>query len=128
MLTITGAGWAKIELGEFSNYASYLTDIPNDILDAILNVFKTNSPQCVYFDGEGLDFYIVFTEYEIFVINELRKLTYIDINLSNSIYNEILNDIKSNIDDWSNWNPMPEDIPNEKIKLLNKITEIEGLI
>lgn len=133
MINKTGHGWAKVTIGDFCDYASYITDVPNEILDALINLFKTNCPQCVYFDGEGSDFYVVFDKWEVFVIDTFRKLTYVELDIGQKIFNEILDDIKNNIDIWAEWNPSADDlseseISEERDNLFRKIEELEKLL
>ena len=43
----------------FSERASYLTDVPNDCLDAFIHALQTNNPAIVYFDAEGFDYHLI---------------------------------------------------------------------
>ena len=62
-------GWVKIHLGDFCDRASYLTDVPHDLLDKFNNMFeKHGSPVAVGFDAEGWEYIIVFDWYTTYII------------------------------------------------------------
>jgi len=53
MLAKPEHGWVNVQLEGFSERASYMTDIPNDCLDAFIYALQNNSPTVIFFDAEG---------------------------------------------------------------------------
>ena len=111
-------GWVNIHLGDFCDRASYLTDVIDDILEALIHVLDTGMPSAVYFDAEGWEWYIVFTWYETFIIDypyrtdeeymnsvdDKPELTVID-RRCEDIAKEVLNDFKKDYGEWMHWLP-----------------------
>ena len=44
MLGKPDAGWSKVTMGEFEEYASYLTNVPIDCLEACIHRVKGKGP------------------------------------------------------------------------------------
>jgi len=101
MFSVPDCGWVNFKLGKFQDRASYLTDVPNELLDALIELYERHIPTCVYFDAEGWDWYILFHTYQTFIISKCNKLKVY--NEGKSIHKQILNDIKNNINAWSEW-------------------------
>ena len=102
MLSDPRYGWCNFKLGDFKGRPSYLTDVPVDILDALIS-YHTNGCGVVYFDEEGSSFMLILSPYSVFIIEEKDKAIlhyYDDIDIM-KLENEILNDIESNIDKWA---------------------------
>ncbi|MEI6296245.1 MAG: hypothetical protein WCO84_01185 [bacterium] len=68
-------GWANLTLGKIKPRASYLTDIPNDMLEALINFYNTNSPQTVFFDAEGYEWYLILGYNGCYILSDKVELT-----------------------------------------------------
>ena len=104
MLSTPYCGWTEITIGKWHDRASYLTDVPYDILKAIINTLKTGHASCVECDAEGWDYIIVFNTFDTHIITSRDgyELSSIDINIKN-LAKEVYNDIHSNLNNWSDW-------------------------
>jgi len=106
MLTKPLHGWTHLNFGNFSERASYLTDVPNDCLDAFIYALQTNNPAVVYFDAERYEFHLIASYYESYIIRdrEDNKVdTYIIEKDVIELAKELVNDIEKYFDDWLNW-------------------------
>ena len=52
MLTKPKHGWTNLQIGDFTERVSYLTDISNDCLDAFIYALHTGNPAVIFFDAE----------------------------------------------------------------------------
>lgn len=106
MLSKPESGWCDITVGDFCSRASYLTNVPMDILKA-LNGMGT---PCVYFDAEGWEFYVIFDVYETLVIGYDNPFGQSDeycvkcFNITKEeIARQVYCDISENLDEWARW-------------------------
>lgn len=53
MLYDRGTGWFDWEFPNFRNRCSYICDFPFNVVEALIEYFKTGEPQSVEFDAEG---------------------------------------------------------------------------
>lgn len=109
-------GWVKVEIGDWSDRASYLTDVPLDILDALIHSYQTGLPAAVKFDAEGWDYIIVIDNYETYIIDypyrtdeeymasedDKQVLSTVEI-FKDDLAKEFLKDVESDWDAWVNW-------------------------
>mgnify|MGYP001027098604 CR=1 FL=1 len=104
MLSKPEHGWADVEIGDFRGRASYLTDVPNDCLDAFIYALANNAPTVIYFDAEGWEYYLVASYWNSYVITDKdsAEVYYSDLSYR-ALANELIDDIENNIDDWANW-------------------------
>ena len=104
MLTTPKHGWTNLSIQNFSERASYLTDIPNDCLDAFIYALQTNNPAVIFFDAEGFDFHLVSSYYESYVIigSDNTKIYTFEKNIK-ELAEELVNDIQRDFNDWLNW-------------------------
>ena len=75
IIEILTNGWCNIKF-EKTNCrvnASYLTDVPNDLLDMCINYYNNNTASC-YFDSEGSTATLVLTPDTAFIIHEGEHL------------------------------------------------------
>lgn len=116
MLKKPQGGWSTITIGDWSERCSWLDDVPFIMLglfDAAL-MFPMIDVSAL-FDAEGYSYRVVIrSEYgqqdllrDVVVVTEEEdditcNSTNFDINLLES-YQELVNDIRENIDDWSKW-------------------------
>jgi len=130
MLTTPQDGWTYLQLENFSEHASYLTDVPNDCLDAFIYALRTNNPAIVYFDAEGFDFHLVSSYYRSYIIRDREDNsvdTYVIEKDIIELAKELVNDIQRDFDDWLNWESYDDgeyaevnrDVFKEKLSLLN---------
>ena len=100
-------GWCDFQLGDFAGVASYLTDVPIDLLDAFISYY-TNGYGVVVFDQEGSYFTLVLTAYNfgIYIIEESDKAILHDFSIDknitvNDLAKELINDIEKDLEGWS---------------------------
>jgi len=131
MLTTPLHGWTHIQFKNFSERASYLTDVPNDCLDAFIYALQTNKPAIVYFDAEGYDFHLVSSFYRSYIIRD-KEDNKVDIHVIEKgiieLAKELVYDIENDFDAWLNWECYDDseeyaetnkDVFKEKLSLLN---------
>lgn len=118
-------GWTHVSIGEFEGEASYITEVPIDVLDAFIDYYKLHKNICVDFDEEGSTFVLVISSYvDIFVISEREQvITYkIDMNVD-ELANEIISDFEKYIKDWENFT-----YGFEKLEVERKVNELKQLV
>ncbi len=59
MLGKPDCGWSKVTIGSFHEYASYLTNVPFDCMNACIRRIKDNAPLEMTFDAEGPGLFFV---------------------------------------------------------------------
>lgn len=110
MLSVPKHGWVNITIGDWTDRASYLTDVHLDILDALILHFENYVPACAKCDAEGWEYIIVFDHTETHIITDKAESD--DISHKYMVFNipvralaeEVYSDILANIRDWSEWN------------------------
>lgn len=118
-------GWTHVSIGDFDGSASYITDVPIDVLDAFIDFYKLHKNICVDFDEEGSTFVlIVVSDIDIYVISEREQvIAYkIDTNI-NELTNEIISDFEKYIKDWENFT-----YGFEKLEVELKVNELKQLV
>ena len=107
MLSRPRYGWTEITIGDFKSSASYLTDVPNDLLDELIRSIENRCPACITFDAEGYDFTIVSDIFYTHVIKEKEDTEGFEYYTSPISKREfaktVIEDIKSNLDAWADW-------------------------
>lgn len=134
-------GWVNIFIGGCHIRASYLTDVPFDLLDGFIDCMVNYKTVAIDFDEEGSSGYLVLNGVVayVFTVREDVKAQnnqfYVD-----DLARELVKDIQDNIDDWARWNTRnePSDDPrfcgyeNEvsirKAELLGKCKLIECIL
>ena len=97
-------GWTNLKLGDFSQRASYLTDIPNDCLDAFIYAIQNKVPVAISFDAEGWDFHLVSSYYQTYIILDKEDVkTFVIDKDFKEIAKVLINNIESYFDEWVNW-------------------------
>ena len=131
MFTKPVHGWTHIQFSNFSERASYLTDIPNDCLDAFIYALQTNNPAIIYFDAEGFDFHLVSSYYRSYIIKDKEDNivdTYVIEKGIIELAKELVNDIEKDFDEWLQWEYYDDseeyaetnkEVFKEKLSLLN---------
>lgn len=118
-------GWTHVSIGDFDGAASYITDVPIDVLDAFIDFYKLHKNICVDFDEEGSTFVlVVVSDIDIYVISEREQIvTYkIDTNI-NELTSEIISDFEKYIKDWENFT-----YGFEKLEVERKVNELKQLV
>lgn len=129
MLTKPKHGWTNLQIGDFTERASYLTDIPNDCLDAFIHALQNNSPAVIFFDAEGWEFHLVASYYQSYIVVDKSdtKVYVIEKNIK-ELAKELYEDINNNFDDWLSWDIYEDDTDEErkekKEKLMIKLTQL----
>ena len=130
MFTTPIHGWTHLQLENFSERASYLTDVPNDCLDAFIYALQTNNPAVVYFDAEGFDYHLISSFYRSYIVMDRENNdvdTYIIEKGIIELAKELVSDIEKDFDDWLNWEcyddgeyaEVNRDVFKENLSLLN---------
>ena len=136
-------GWVTVKIGEWSDRASYLTDVPLDILSALIHSYQTGLPAAINFDAEGWEYIIVIDHYTTHIIDYLYRtdeeclsseddkqiLTVVEIS-KDDLAKEFLEDIESDWDAWVNWMYYDDEetIQNRKSELGSKIKILKSLM
>ena len=130
-------GWCSFQLGDFVGTASYLTDVPVDLLDVFINYY-TNGYGVAVFDQEGSYFTLVLTQYNwgIYIIEELNEAILYDFsndrNISvESLAKELINDIESDLTSWSVEfviNDDQEEITQHRNEIRQRIVKLKKLM
>jgi len=104
MLTKPEHGWTNLQINDFSERASYMTNIPNEFLDAFISALQNSTPAVVFFDAEGWGFHLVASYYCSYIIvdKDDAKLFTVSKNI-HALAKELYDDINNNLDDWTNW-------------------------
>lgn len=143
MLINPHAGWVNIKIGEFEDRASYLTDVPIDILDALLESYKDRKVVAIEFDAEGWEYIIIINAYETHIIDypyrtdeeylssedDNRVLTTVEIG-RDAIAKEFISDIEHDYDKWIHWMYYDDEdsIAKRKEDLDTKLAELKALV
>jgi len=127
MFTIPKHGWTNLQIGDFSERASYLTDIPNDCLDAFTYALQNNKPTVIFFDAEGWDFHLVATYYESYIILDKDDTKVYTIKKTIlELARELYEDINNNLNDWLNWD-MDDTVGEREENKRNIMTKLSQL-
>ena len=101
MISNPKAGWCTFKLDNFTGSASYITDVPVDLLQTFINYEQTGSGVCS-FDEEGSTFIFVIENCNTEYIISKRKSTEVfqfDKDVSD-LEREVIKDVESNLDAW----------------------------
>lgn len=132
MLSAPKCGWTKITLDNWCSDASYLTDVPNDILDSFINLLKNHKVSSVFCDAEGWEYIIVLDFNMVYIIEEKDETKLYSFNKRiTDLAEEVYNDISEHLNAWSEWNYNIEDEDSkieEKLSMSKKLKELRKLI
>lgn len=141
MLDKPCCGWANIIIGKTCITASYLTDVPFDLLDGFIDCMVNYKTVAINFDEEGSSGYLVLNGVVAYVFTVRENVEaeneqfYVD-----DLAKELIEDIQANIDDWARWDARnePSDDPRfcgyesevsiRRAELLGKCKLIECLL
>lgn len=129
MLVNPHAGWVTITLGDFIDRASYLTNVPEDCLDALAYGIENRKPVAVWFDAEGWEYTITFTYDETYIVRQddeaKHELFVIDKSIE-QIAKEVISDIERDYDAWLKWDL---DLYMEsKVEIPEKLKKLKSLV
>ena len=126
MLTIPNCGWTNIIIGNFSDRASYLTEVPLDCLRAMIYALSNNTDFICVFDAEGWNFKVISDNYRTFVIEEKDSCELITVeNITKTILaKELYSDISDNLDKWAEWSFDLREDRNEVLKYRKCLKEL----
>ncbi len=125
MISNPKAGWCTFKLDNFVGSASYITDVPVDLLQTFINYEQTGSSVCS-FDEEGSTFIFVIencnTEY---IISERQSTEVFQFNKDVSdLEKEVIKDIESDLDTWGE----SFEVSNEPEDIDKHTAEIKSLL
>lgn len=139
MLSRPENGWTDITIGEWTDRASYVSDVQIDLLDCFIKVFKDNNSHCVSCDAEGWEYIIVIDLNAIHIIESKDTYEYYSYDFMENnttlkdVAKELYNDIKENLDAWSVWEPCLDlndmgDIEEYQKKITDKLEILEKML
>ena len=117
-------GWCDFKLGDFKGTPSYLTDVPVDLLNMLID-YHTKGHGMVWFDEEGTEFTLVLTPYSLFIIEE-KEIPVIhdfsEMNIDN-LEKELVDDIENDLDGWANFttDDIDDEISEHKAEIIRKL-------
>lgn len=126
-------GWCDFKLGDFNGRASYLTDVPVDLLEAFIDYFERGQG-VVVFDEEGSYFTLILTRYNwgIYLIEDrdetvLHDFSDMDIN---TLAKELIDDIENDLVGWSNefaicGDDDPEELAQHRNEIRQRIAKLK---
>jgi hypothetical protein len=124
MLSKPFAGWTNLKIGELEFIPSYLTDVPQQFIDAFEQVLKNNlNDQVIVLDGEDkgeLLFVIGRTHFYAIECEQNKLYDLNDINIY-KLVKEFIKDIENNYILWQDWDlSEPKKYNLENLKKLLK--------
>ena len=143
ILSKPGCGWCSIKVDGFTlGSASYLTDVANDFLDALLQFFSSDNilPFGITFDGEGYNFGIISISEDLYAYTTATATGMPDLHMLyedrllqdavKDISRQVCNDIITNIEEWASWKVSEEKEEAERNKeiLLKKIIKLKAVL
>lgn len=154
MLLKPSHGWTVVKIGnQIIGSASYLDDIPMDLLDTFLSYFHQENkylPFSFLFDAEGYHFGILEFNDSLYTVSTdtnseelmMKPINPVNLNLdwfshSNEVLKvlakEVISDIQNYISDWVYWPDSEEELSKEnaeirKYNLLQKCEELSLLV
>lgn len=131
-------GWVNITLGDFTSRASYLTDIPLDLLNALISAYKHGTMPAVDFDAEGWGFTAVASMYsqKVYIIldkEEVPELFTVDMAMK-EFADEVNEDITTYLHEWTlfTWNDYDvsdtEEYSLRRAEIWSKLCELKNLM
>lgn len=124
MISNPKRGWCDFKLGGFEGTPSYLTDVPIDLLNMLID-YRTKGHGMVWFDEEGTEFTLVLTPYSLFIIEEKDSSVLHDFSEMNidNLEKELIDDIENDLDGWANFttDDMDDEISEHKAEIIRKL-------
>ena len=125
-----------MKIGKFKKKVSYLTDVPNDLINAFISFFETGTG-AASFECEPYEFDLIFS-YNFakggkampYIVSWKRKI-YTESVPVTELATEFLTEIKRDLDAWSEWGyntTTPEIVKQNKQILTKNIERLEKII
>lgn len=135
MFSTPECGWTNITLGDFTSRASYLTDIPLDLLNALISAYRHGTMPAVDFDAEGWGFTVVASMYsqKVYIIldkEETPELFTVDMTM-NEFVNEVNKDIATYLHEWTLFDhdvTDTEEYSLRRAEIWSKLCELKSLM
>jgi hypothetical protein len=135
MLSKPRYGWTNVTIGDFSERASYLTDVPIQCLQSFVSMLKYKLPFAVNFDAEGWEYVVVITDFEAHILSNKcdngHFYKWIDIR-KEDLAKELISDIENHFDCWVDWmcdEYMSEESWNKRVAQIRfLLDELKGAI
>lgn len=133
VLGVPDSGWTNISIGIFNCTASYITNVPFDILNHSIISLKEEMPFCLYLHLETYGEVNIYSDEKTYIIHENNETDFYCFDIDKiTIISSLLKQIKDNITVWARWENFEDEdsdeIENNKKELLNKIETIEKLL
>ena len=139
MLEKPYAGWTNIKIKNWSDRASYLTNIHLDFLNSLINSYKNYTVASVKYDAEGWEGIIVIDDYSTYIIkyeDKSGKPYVLEIEIDkDDVSKELIKDIEDNLEEWCAWDisGVDEEQDKKQIKknkkiILKLISELKKVI
>lgn len=107
MLSTPRHGWTNVTIGDWSDRASYLTDVPIDLLEAMILAYRNSSLIVgVRIDSEGWESKIIFNRHDVDILTdktEPDEWQILNVNLD-ALASELIADLECEYDAWCAWN------------------------
>lgn len=129
-------GWINIHICDFVDRASYLTDVPIDILQSLIGAYKYHIPAAIKFDADGWEWILIIDNFDIHIISDgedyADQFEYLHFEVDRDDFvQKIICNLLDNIDDWVVW-CIDEDednaVTNRKTEILQLIEELKMLM
>ena len=126
-------GWVNVSFYDFSFTASYVTNVPFEILNNAYISLKENIPFCVYFNLESNGEINLFSDYKTYLINENGSTVLYSFDIEKEeVIKVFVSSIKDNIRSWAMWedfeDPSEDDIDKGVLKLESMILKVDELL
>ena len=133
VLGVPDSGWTNILIGNFNCTASYITNVPFDILNHSIISLKEEMPFCLYLHLETYGEVNIYSDEKTYIIHENNETDFYCFDIDKiTIISSLVKQIKDNITVWARWENFEDEdsdeTENNKKELLNKITIIENLL
>ena len=132
-LDVPHDGWVNISIGDFNCTASYITNVPFDILNNSIISLKEEIPFCLYLHLETYGEVNIYSDVKTYIIHENSKTDFYSFDIDKyELIKSFIKQLKDNIEDWSMWEDFEEEnheeLEKNKKEILKKIKTIEDLL
>lgn len=121
-LTIDGAGWCTVTLGDFTFRASYLTDVPFDCLKAAIKWLTDRTVFAVNFDGEGETCVVISNFLDNYVVCEKNSTMFFKLDEvidTSDLALQIYKDISEDVHGWAEF-VAPEEYDDGDVRVAER--------
>ncbi|MCC8103566.1 MAG: hypothetical protein LIP11_15375 [Clostridiales bacterium] len=139
VLEMTGAGWCDIQIGNWCGFCSWVDDVPVILLEALRDAAEDYCIIPVEFDNEDCHYIILFrySGGEILILEQTRadshgRLEYNIVTHTGvcvlDIAEQLIFDIRHDIDRWVAWEPGVKDKESRKGYILSLCDSAEEVM